>query len=114
MKEKFNLEVLNGLILINNVVKLELIIELTYAPFNLWLELIKNLRMSILLWRQPVLSSLVKKKQVQTEQEHKLFPIEYMLRRLSNRIKILDYFLYRNSEGKVQGKHNLHYYYNVS
>ena len=91
------LKMLTGLFLIRNVVILELAIELPNIPLDLWLQLMKNHRSNFLIWRNMQTSNNTQVK----EEQHRLFPIEHMLRSVSSHIKLVDYTLYKTCRYNV-------------
>jgi len=120
-------ETLTALTLIRNVITLELSIEIAHVPLKLWLQLLKNVKINFLLWRNSNKNNMlllnnkesiedqlrvINKRKV--EEERNLASVEYMLRIISNRIKILDYSLFKTYGYKLnQVSEYLYVYYKV-
>lgn len=121
-------EMLTALVMVRNVVALELAIEIAHIPLKLWLQLIKNVRMNFLLWRnlsknnfllsddkETVEEQLRAASKQKAEEERSLASVEYMLRVVANRTKILDYSLFKTYGYKLaQASLYLHTYYKVA
>jgi len=107
-------DLVNGLMLIRNVLTLELGIESTHIPFRLWLQMIKNLKANTLVWRNVQKKGILdnndnKMNKIEAitreiiEDEHRLSPLEHMLRSVSHRLKVMDCALYKTCGFKVDG-----------
>lgn len=117
---------LSGLVLIRNIITLELAIESTHVAGKFWLQVINNLQMNCMLWHstnantilanssENVEDQIERIREAKKKKQKKLISVEFMLRSISNRIKVIDFSLYKASEYKVDAVlEYLYAYYRV-
>ena len=101
--ESSGFDILTGLVILNNVITLELSIELLHIPLDLWFCTLRNAKSNYLLWRNlnkktnlgksnEIIDELTKEK---NNEERRLSAVAHMLKTIANRIKIIDYTLYK-------------------
>jgi len=111
---------LMGILLIRNVINLELAIESTHVAGKYWLQVVNELYMNSMLWHTTSKNTIMPNKDIEViigekkMKQKKFVSVEFILRTISKRIKVMDFSLYKTCEQKIDSILDyFHKYYNV-